>query len=119
MSLVPATWTEVHNPTATNVATITRAAPASTRRLIATHITVSMAAITATTAIVHAYLRDGATGAGTILWSAVLSAPTSGGMVISVPVNIPGSPGTAMTLEFDAGGSATSIQSVALQGRTE
>jgi hypothetical protein len=59
---------------------------------------------TATTLQVN--LRDGATGAGTILWSTtIVASATTGqhGGVAFCGLNIVGSVGTAMTLEFSAG----------------
>jgi hypothetical protein len=62
-------------------------------------------------------LRDGATGAGTVLQSWDLSAITltSIGVYIS-GVDIPGSANTAMTLEFAAAGAATTLEKVNLVG---
>lgn len=67
-------------------------------------------------------LRDGATGAGTILKSWTVSAPTNASTGCAVlysytfPVPIPGSAATAMTLEFAAAAAAATISCVNLQG---
>jgi hypothetical protein len=63
-------------------------------------------------------LRDGASGAGTILWSMTLlkqigDAPT---VLAFSGLSIVGSVNTAMTLEFSAAGVAASLQSVSLTG---
>lgn len=113
---LPGQWSIQHQPATATQATITRAAVGNTRH-VCTGITACIAAgATAQTPII-VNLRDGATGAGTILWSGALSAPVNG--CASVPVagfNIPGSLGVAMTLEFAGAGVAASQETVSLQG---
>jgi hypothetical protein len=108
-----------HTPAAATQATISQAAGAVGVKNVATLISYSFTTTgTAQTAIVIA-LRDGATGAGTILWSKTLLAPTNS--VISESIALPhvqGSAATAMTVEFSAAGVAASVQSVNLMGYT-
>lgn len=118
----PANWSIVHTPAANTQATISRAAVASTR-----HICTSLSAVlTAPAAIasgtVQINLRDGATGAGTILWSQTLQ--VGGATSISADraiiqlsgLQIFGTANTAMTLEFSAAGGASTLESVSLTG---
>lgn len=60
-------------------------------------------------------LRDGATGAGAILWSIPLSAPTSGTAGYADLLSFSGTTGNAMTVEFTGGASNSAIEGVALQ----
>lgn len=67
-------------------------------------------------------LRDGATGAGAILWEHGMSfAGMPVGAQASVVVEgieVFGSPGTAMTLEFSAAGGANTFESCSMTGFT-
>ena len=64
-------------------------------------------------------LRDGATGAGTLLWSLQFIQPVNNIFAMTVPLpHIQGTAATAMTLEFSAGGAAATLQSVTLTGYT-
>lgn len=62
-------------------------------------------------------LRDGATGAGTVLWSQQVVIPASTGQNVApfavCGLNLPGTANTAMTLEF-SGSLANLIESVGL-----
>jgi hypothetical protein len=113
----PSNFTQVHNPAAATQATCSKAAGSANVQHVCTAITASIACGATAQTPIHAYLRDGATGAGTILWSAVLAAPANGTAGVSLTgLNIVGSAGTAMTLEFEAAGVAASVESVALSG---
>jgi hypothetical protein len=110
-----ANWSVQHQPAAATAATISRAAVA-TRRHVATGLTVCVSGVAAQPTLVF-NLRDGATGAGTILWSARLMAPLgSGQCVVLSGLSIPGSVNTAMTLESAAAPAATNFATVSLQG---
>lgn len=66
-------------------------------------------------------LRDGATGAGTVLWERRLIVMDAAGGTLLVDLSdlaIVGSLNTAMTLEFSAAPGAASFQSVAFTGYT-
>lgn len=100
-------------------ATASQAAGAAGVRHVMTAIlvTVSATAAPAQTAMVL-NIRDGASGAGTIKWSATLVLPATAGasQVIQLSgLTIVGSAATAMTIEFTAG-LANVIQSVNAQG---
>lgn len=111
-------WSINHNPAANTQATITRAAGAAGVRHVCRSISCSLVALTAAAeAQVEIRLRDGATGAGTILWALPIMVIPGGqtGLTIS-GLNIVGSAATAMTLEFSAAGGASTTQGVSLTG---
>ncbi len=114
-------WSINHTP-ATNVqATISRAAVASQRHVCrsVTATLIGLAASAEATVLVN--LRDGATGAGSILWSARLLVTGTQGSESGVTLsglNIVGTANTAMTLEFEAAGGASTFETVALTGNT-
>ena len=108
-----------HLPAATAQATVTQAAGAAGVKNVATSI--SFASVTVGTAqtVLSVSLRDGATGAGTILWSLQFIQPVNNIFSMTAPLpHIAGTAATAMTLEFSAGGAAATIQSVSLTGYT-
>lgn len=111
---VAQSWAVQHQPAAAAAATISRAAVAKQRH-VATSVTVCLGATAAQTSLIF-NLRDGATGAGTILWSVRLSGAASTNSCVAIPVWIPGSVNTAMTLESAAAPAATNFATVALTG---
>ena len=114
--LQPLASTVVHNPAAATQATIGAAAPGAGQRNVCVGITVSIAAGATAQTPIKVHLRDGATGAGTIKWSATLSAPINSSAAIALSnLSIPGTANTVMTLEFAGAGVAASEQSVSLQ----
>lgn len=116
----PGEWSINHTPVANTQATITRAAGGSGVRHICRSITatlIGLAAAAETTVLVN--LRDGATGAGTILWSARLLVVGTTGSETGISLsnlNIIGSANTAMTLEFAAAGGADTFETVSVSG---
>lgn len=110
------TWSEHDLPIAATQAIASKAAGAAGVR----HVTTSITACLLDTDSVDAQavvLRDGATGAGTILWAAQLGvSAVSGSQCITMPITITGSAATAMTLEFSSAGSANSFETVTLTG---
>jgi hypothetical protein len=116
----PRETTYVHNPAAAAQATIAAPAAGVGVRNICRSLGFSIACAATAQGPIHVYLRDGATGAGTIKRSWVLSAPVNGAAVFDVSgLEIPGSPNTAMTIEFEAAGVAASVESVSLGVSTE
>lgn len=114
-----ARWSVTSNPAAGSQATASRAAAVG-RRHVADCVSFSAASTTApqlTALTVN--LRDGATGAGTVLWTVQVVAPAVTGQNVAPFVfcglDLPGSVNTAMTLEFSAA-LANLIQSVTLAG---
>jgi hypothetical protein len=118
LAAAPGNWSINHTPAANTQATITRAAGGAGVRHVCTSISCTLIGRTAaaeTEVLVN--LRDGATGAGTILWSQRLQVIPGGttGLALS-HLQIPGSANTAMTWEFEAAGGADTFESVAVTG---
>ena len=109
-----------HTPVAATQATITQAAAAAGVKNVCQSISGSLCTVgTAQAAVRQLNLRDGTTGAGTILWSMSVSCGTTQAVIINVTgLNIVGTAATAMTLEWDAAGVAASFMSVSLVGCT-
>lgn len=120
---MPGTWSVTHAP-ATNVrATISRAAGGASVRHICTAITATLIAPAATeSSVVQLNLRDGATGAGTILKSFTLqvggaaSVSADRAIIQLSGLQCFGALNTAMTLEFSAAGGAGTFESVSMEG---
>lgn len=116
----PGEWAVNHTPAANTQATITRAAGAAGVRHVCTSISatlIGLAASAETTVLVN--LRDGASGAGTILqsWRLLVTGTTGSETGIALTgLNIPGSAATAMTLEFATAGGADTFETVAMTG---
>jgi hypothetical protein len=109
-------WAIQHQPAAATAATIAKAASTNGRH-VATSITICVSAVAAQPTLVF-NLRDGATGAGTIVWSTRLMATIGQGMCHTAQVNIIGTKNTAMTLESAAAPAATNFATVSLNGWT-
>lgn len=112
-------WSQTSTPAAGTQATASRAAGSASTRHVADCANYSAGAIAAPAATaLQINLRDGATGAGTVLWSLTIVAPASAGQHVNGHVcglNLIGSLATAMTLEFSAA-LASESQSVTLTG---
>src|SRR5260370_12187291 len=113
-------WSKSHTPAAATQATVTQAAGAAGVKNIVRSIAFSLAVGAAAQTIIQVNLRDGTTGAGTILWRlSLLKASNEPMAIFSLSgLYIEGSTATAMTIEFSAGGVASSVQSVAMCGLT-
>lgn len=118
------TWAISHAPAANTQATISQAAGGSGVKNVCTAILVTFVGNTslAAAATVVINLRDGATGAGTVLWSGGMSLPAVAGQG-SAPIQlsglwIEGSDNTAMTIESAAAGGANTLISVNAIGTT-
>lgn len=108
-----------HLPAAATQATVTQAAAAAGVKNVATSISFTSVTVGTAQTIISVSLRDGATGAGTILWSMQFIQTTNQVLAVTVPLpHIAGTAATAMTLEFSAAGVAASVQSVSLSGYT-
>jgi|SRR5882757_626494 len=101
-----ARWSVVSGPAVSNQATASKALGAAGVRHVADCVTISAGASTAPAATqLTINLRDGATGAGTIIWSTEITAAataTNHGNVNLCGLNLIGTAATAMTLEFSA-----------------
>ena len=111
-------WSVEHRPATATQATISKAAsPAGSH--VCKSITATIACVGTATGVEVVVLRDGATGAGTVLWSGLVSAPINSSNIITIGgLNIHGTKNTAMTLEFVAAGATSSFESVAMTGYT-
>lgn len=116
--VLPGQWSANHTPAAATQATITKAAGAAGVRHVCTSLSATLATIgTAQSTVILLNLRDGATGAGTILWSKQVVLPTNSVWEVSLSaLSIVGTAATAMTLEFSAANAAASFASVAMTG---
>jgi hypothetical protein len=118
LAVRPADWAVNNVAGAAAQATISKAAGAAGVKHVATSISGQISTIaTAQAAQLVFNLRDGATGAGTVLWSVGISLGTNAtwGFYLS-GLNIIGSAATAMTLETAAAPVAAAFASVALTG---
>jgi len=110
-------WAVNHAPSSATQATITKAAGGTGVKHVCNSITASVAAGSTAQTPLNVYLRDGASGSGTVIWACSLSAPANGvGGVSVTDLNIVGSDNTAMTLEFSAAGVTASVEAVTLTG---
>lgn len=117
-------WVVTNNPGVGVKATASRPAstapPLAESKHVCTSVSATLVIAAATPAQATLNLRDGATGAGTILASWELAAVGVIGTctILSLDsLEIIGSPNTAMTLEFNAA-VATQFESVTLTGHT-
>jgi hypothetical protein len=110
-------WAVTHVPATATQATITKAAGGANVRHVCKVISATIACGATAQTPIQIYLRDGATGVGTILWAASVAAPADGvGGVMFDSLSIMGSANTAMTLEFSAAGVTASQEVVTLAG---
>lgn len=114
----PGDWSVNNVPAAATAATISRTAGGAGVRHVCTSISATVSTVgTAQTAALVLNLRDGATGAGTILWSRQISLPVNTTWNCDISgLRIVGTAATAMTLEFAANNVAASFSSVSMTG---
>lgn len=110
------TWRVIDTDAGATQSTASKAAGGGTVRHVATSVTICRGdTAAAAPALVH--LRDGATGAGTIIRSWVIGVAAGLTQCENLSgLNETGSANTAMTLEFAAAGAATSTSTVTLSG---
>lgn len=112
----PGEWAVSNEGAVSAQATATRAAGAAGVRHVCRSLAFSLAAVAAQT-IVYARIRDGASGAGAILWSMGITVPAGGNFNFALSgLNLIGTAATAMTFEFSAAPVATNFQTVAGSG---
>lgn len=118
----PGTWAVQHQPAVNTQATISQAAGGGTVKNVCTAFMGSLCSDGAPTPErVIFNLRDGATGAGTIVASMNLSLPATSGSAVSFAVtgiNIVGTANTAMTVETDSAPGANVYATVSMTGYT-
>lgn len=113
-------WSITHVPAVGVVATITKAAGGAGVRHICTSIMAKVVVAVTGSVVNNIYLRDGAAGAGTILWaSGMIDTVQANSLAITLSnLNIIGTANTAMTLEFSSASAATNYQIVSLTGHS-
>lgn len=112
----PSEWAIQHQPAAAAAATITRAAEPGMRH-VARSVTVCVGPTAAQPSLIF-NLRDGTSGAGTILWAVRVSGIVNYSNCVTQTMNVIGTVNTAMTLESAAAPAATNFATVALTGYT-
>lgn len=116
LSTGPGEWAIQAAPAAATQATASRAAAGAGNRNVLTSVTVSIGAVAAQ-APLGFVVRDGASGAGTILWRCLLGSAAGGCQTVTISgLNIIGTANTAMTVESLAAPAATNFATVAASG---
>lgn len=108
-----ADWMLANETASSGTASATQTAVAGKRHITLGGTAAFASPTVAATAFVR--VRDGTTGAGTILWSCALGGNTGSGGTVAIPSGLIGSVNTAMTVEF-SGAISTATQSVSLNG---
>lgn len=114
----PTDWSINNSPAVTTQATISKAAVAGPPNMkhVCTGIYAVLSCVVAQP-LISLNLRDGASGAGTILWTEQFIAPAGALIIINISdLSIPGGYGNAMTLEWSAAPAATNLESVEMTG---
>jgi hypothetical protein len=109
-------WAIEQHPAAAGTPSISQAAAADPMRNVCKSLTVSIACGATAQTPIRAFLRDGASGAGTILWSGAFAAVAGAAFSISARGAWKGSPGVAMTLEFEGALAANVLGTVSMSG---
>lgn len=113
----PGEWAAKHAPAAATQATCNRAAGAAGVRNVCSAISATLVTVGTAQTVITLDLRDGATGAGTLLWSKSIILPVNSVWEVNISgLNIVGTAATAMTLEFSAAGAAATLESVCMSG---
>jgi len=115
MGFGPPDWSINSTPAASAQATCTKAANAAFAH-VCTSISATLSAVTGQT-LIQLNLRDGASGAGTILWSKQVVLPAGAIWEVNLTnLLIRGTNGNAMTLEFSGAPVATNVEAVSMTG---
>jgi hypothetical protein len=110
------TW-QINNTANAGTPTVSKASGGGSVRHVAACVSISVAAAGTAQPAVQVNLRDGATGAGTIIRTWQLAAPANDSATVDLcGLNITGSAATAMTIEFAAATAAATQASVNLSG---
>lgn len=118
-ALTPLEWGVEHRPAAATQATASKAASPGVIHVAKSITVCAVGGAAAGTGVIVFVLRDSTTGAGNVLWSATLQALTLSAQGLTIPVNIQGVRGQAMTLESTGAPAATTQVSVALTGYSD
>lgn len=117
---LPGEWSITAQPAANTVASATRAAGGAGVRHVLRTINATIGFNPApAAAVVSVYVRDGASGVGTILWIDQANVEAVAGRaarVVATGLNLVGSANTAMTVEFSAAGGASTFETITATG---
>lgn len=105
----PGEWSITSAPAVATVATVTRAAVAGVSHVFRSVV----ASCTDTTAPRLCVVRDGLSGVGAILWQAYVAGAIP---IFMTDLNIIGTAGNAMTIEYTTAPAAGSFEAVSLTG---
>lgn len=115
--VVPLSTWRVTNTASAGTPSASKTSGGGTVRHVATCVSISVGAAATAQPVVQVNLRDGGTGAGTIIRSWQLAAPVNGSALVDLcGLNESGTAATAMTLEFAAATAAATQASVTLSG---
>lgn len=110
----------LHTPAKATQAVASQAAPTKSNFNVCTSITVSLAntGTGSVQTLIQFNLRNGASGAGTIIWSVTMALPATAGECRTETISgwWEGSPLTAMTLESSAAPASETAASVSMTG---
>lgn len=115
----PGEWQLQNNPGANTQATASKAAGGAGVRHILRSFTISLSSTAAAASQQTVVIRDGASGAGTVLYtfSVAIPATADSGAVFGLSnLSIFGSANTAMTIEFTVAGGANTFETVSASG---
>lgn len=117
------TWSVKHTPAANTQATASKAAGAAGVKHVCTGYvwSLSSGAGAPTPELITIAIRDGATGAGTIIWEETVSLPATAGSSARGAVTglyLVGTAATAMTIETDSAPGANVVASVSIMGES-
>jgi hypothetical protein len=112
-------WAINNAPAANTVATVSQAAAGGLRHVCTSIYALLTNGVVAAQGNATLNLRDGASGAGTLLWTMDMAIPATAGTTRVIQLsnlNIVGSGGLAMTLEFVAAAGANTFEMVNICG---
>lgn len=117
----PGQWAVNNVPAANTQATVSKAAGgAGVRHVLQAILAAAVSDSAAPAAIARAvYVRDGASGVGTIIWAGYCALPAVAGEKSEIALsglNIVGSANSAMTIEYSQAMGANTYQSVSMAG---
>lgn len=116
LQVEPANWSVVSTPAAGSEASASKAAVAGVVH-VCTGVFIGLACAATAQTVITVALRDGATGAGAVLWSKTIAVLAGDSKSIDIDdLSLPGTPGNAMTLEFSSAPVANAQQSCTLTG---
>ncbi len=115
----PGEWTVTNTSVANAQATVQKAAPAGSGKLVITSITVSLAAGAAVQTPITASVIQDSGGSAVTLWAATLGAAANSAFAVSATCHIVQTVANkTLDIQFSAAGTTNTIQSVTMSGYT-